>query len=254
MSEFQSNQEGYTAAPGPVPIMRGPKRTKPVLVWVLIAVTVLFYGAQMLSKQLLGFDMPFLVLGKINEQILRGQLWRLITPVFLHGSIMHLLANMYSLYILGRNNEMLNGHLRFALLYFLGAFGGNVLSFVLGKYPSLGASTAVFGLLISEAIFIWQNKAFFGKQAGRSLLNIAMILGLNLMIGLSSGGVIDNWGHLGGLIAGFFFTFLAGVVWKIERVDGFPAFVDKRSKRDIVMATLLVFVAFAAIAAIPFMR
>lgn len=149
---------------------------------------------------------------------------------------------------------MLNGHLRFALLYFLGAFGGNVLSFVLGKHPSLGASTAVFGLLISEAIFIWQNKAFFGKQAGRSLLNIAMILGLNLVIGLSSGGVIDNWGHLGGLIAGLFFTFLAGVVWKIERVDGFPAFVDKRSNRDIVMATLLVFVAFAAIAAIPFMR
>jgi len=254
MSEFQSNQEGYTAAPGPVPIMRGPKRTKPILVWVLIAVTVLFYGAQMLSKQLLGFDMLFLLLGKINEQILRGQVWRLITPVFLHGSIMHLLANMYSLYILGRNNEMLNGHLRFALLYFLSAFGGNVLSFVLGKYPSLGASTAIFGLLISEAIFIWQNKAFFGKQAGRSLLNIAMILGLNLMIGLSSGGVIDNWGHLGGLIAGFFFTFLAGVVWKIERVDGFPAFVDKRSKRDIVMATLLVFVAFAAIAAIPFLR
>lgn len=255
MSNYQSDQESPQAAPGgAMPLLRGPKRTKPIVVWVLIVITVLFYVFQEIFTQFYGFDLPFYLLGKINEQIMLGQFWRLITPVFLHGSILHLLANMYALYILGRNNEMLNGHLRFGLLYFLSAFGGNVLSFVLGKYPSLGASTATFGLLAAEAVFIWQNKPFFGKQASRSLVNIGMILMLNLFIGLGSSGTIDNWGHLGGLIAGFFFAFLAGVRWSIENVDNFPAIVDKRNKKDVALAALMVFATFVAIAAIPFLR
>lgn len=255
MSEYRGepDQSAYNA-PGPAPVLRGPNRTKPILVWILIGFTVTAYLAQMLFEQLYGFDLLFVLFGKINEEILRGQYWRLITPVFLHGGILHLLANMYALYILGRNNEMLNGHLRFGLVYFLAAFGGNVLSFVLGKSPSLGASTATFGLLAAEAVFVWQNKSFFGKSAGRTLLNYAMIVGVNLMIGLTSGSRIDNWGHLGGLIAGFFFAFQAGVRWGIERVDGYPSFVDRRDTRDIVLAACLVFGAFAAIAAIPFFR
>lgn len=85
-------------------------------------------------------------------------------------------------------------------------------------------------------------------------MNVAMILAVNLMIGLNSGGMIDNWGHLGGLIAGFFFSFLSGVRWEIRRVNGLPAFGDLRGIKEVYMAALLVFVAFAAIAAIPFLR
>lgn len=256
MSEHQpqQNQQNPSANPGPQTFVRGPERGKPVLVWVILGVTVMFYIAQEVAKKVIGFDFPFVLLGKFNEEILKGQLWRLFTPVLLHGGLLHLFANMYALVMLGRSNETIQGHLRFFLLYILAAFGGNVFSFVLGKYPSLGASTAAFGLLAAEAVFIWQNKLFFGKQARNHLLNIGLILLLNLGIGLSAGGTIDNWGHLGGLIGGFFFAFLAGVKWDIVMVNGTPTIVDKREKRDIVLATLLVFAAFAAIAAIPFLK
>ncbi len=233
--------------------LRTPKRHKVILTYVLIAVTVLFYIAQVVVERLVGFDLLFLYFGKLNEAIRSGQVWRLITPVFLHASPLHLLANMYALSILGRSNETINGHLRFSLLYLISAFGGNVLSFVLGNYPSLGASTATFGLLAAEAVFIWQNREFFPNRGTRNLTNIVMILVLNLVIGLSAGTVIDNWGHLGGLVAGLFFAFLAGTRWKIERVDGFPAFVDQRTSKDAWMALALVFVAFVAIAAMPFL-
>ncbi|MDD2522876.1 MAG: rhomboid family intramembrane serine protease [Anaerolineaceae bacterium] len=253
MSEFQDNNQQQDSQPGQTrPFMVGPKLNKPILTYVLIAITVLTYIAQVIFERVYGVDLLFVFLGKINPAILDGQFWRLITPAFLHASPLHLLANMYAVFILGRSNESINGHLRFGLLYFISAFGGNVLSFVLGKYNSLGASTATFGLLTAEAVFIWQNRDFFANRGRRNLTNIAMIFVLNLMIGLSAGGVIDNWGHLGGAIAGLFFAFLAGTRWKVERVNGFPAFVDQRTKKDAWLAFGLVFFAFAAIAAIPF--
>ncbi len=256
MSDFQSDQEQPENQVSPTPptprFLTGPKRTKPILTYVLVGLTVLFYLGQVVLKQIFGFDLLFYLLGKVNEAILLGEVWRLFTPALLHGSPLHLLANMYALYILGRSNETINGHLRFGLLYLVSAFGGNVLSFVLGKYNSLGASTATFGLLTAEAVFIWQNRDFFANRGRNNLVNIAMILALNLMIGLSAGTVIDNWGHLGGAIAGLFFAFLAGTRWSVERVNGVPAFVDQRTTKDSWLAFGLVFLAFAAIAAIPF--
>ncbi len=256
MSDFQSNQEqpenqAVSTPPSPQ-VVKGPKRDKPILTFVLIGLTTLFYLAQVVVKQIYGFDLLFYLLGKVNEAILLGQFWRLITPAFLHASPLHLLANMYALYILGRSNETVNGHLRFGLLYLVSAFGGNVLSFVLGKYNSLGASTATFGLLTAEAVFIWQNRDFFANRGRSNLANIAMIFAVNLMIGLSAGNVIDNWGHLGGAIAGLFFAFLAGTHWSVERVNGVPTFIDQRTTKDAWLAFGLVFLAFAVIAAIPF--
>jgi len=256
MSDFQSNPEqpeNQVPPTSSIPqYLRGPKRVKPIITYVLIGVTVLFYLAQVVVEQVYGFDLLFFLLGKVNEAILLGQFWRLITPAFLHASPLHLLANMYALYILGRSNETINGHLRFGLLYLISAFGGNVLSFVLGKYNSLGASTATFGLLVAEAVFIWQYREFFANRGRNNLVNIAMILAVNLMIGLSAGTMIDNWGHLGGAIAGLFFAFLAGTRWSIQRVNGVPAFVDQRTTKDAWLAFGLVFLTFAVIAAIPF--
>lgn len=240
-------QEPQSAQNRPV-YMQGPKQHKPVLTYVLMVFTVLIYFFQTLTKNQYGLDLLFVYFGKINNLILGGQLWRLITPVFLHGSMLHLLMNMYALYILGRSIETINGSYRFGMLYFIGAFGGNVLSFVLSKNPSLGASTAIFGLLAAEAIFIWQNRDFFPNKGRNNLMNIGSILALNLVIGLTSGS-IDNWGHIGGLIAGAFFAFLAGTRWSLDREKGF---VDQRTWKDAVSAFVLIFIAFSAIAAIPF--
>ena len=120
--------------------MQGPKQHKPVLTYVLMVFTVLIYLVQTLTKNLYGIDLLFVYFGKVNELILAGQLWRLITPVFLHGSI-YFADEYVCSYVLGRSIERINGSYRFGMLYFI-ELCGNVLS-VLSK-SILGSLTAIF--------------------------------------------------------------------------------------------------------------
>lgn len=226
----------------------------PWLTYSLAGVTVLFYLAQQILIRIFGFDLLFGMLGKVNAFILKGEFWRFFTPALLHSNLIHLLFNMYALSILGRQIEPFYGRWRFALLYVLGAFGGNVLSFVLSKYNSLGASTAIFGLLAAEAVFIWQNREIFGKQSQGMLMNLGFVLALNFFIGISPGSNTDNWGHLGGLLAGFFFAYMAGPHLQLRRYDAGFRLEDVRTKQQIWLAGLMVLVGFGIIAAIPFFR
>ncbi len=98
----------------------------------------------MLSENLLGTDILLLYGAKINELISQGQFWRLLTPMLLHGSMLHIVFNMYALYVIGPGLEVHYGHLRFLMLYLLAGFAGNVVSFTLTPSPP-GASTAIFG-------------------------------------------------------------------------------------------------------------
>ena len=121
---------------------RVQKPPKPPIAWVtytLMALCILIFLLQLYSENQMNLDLPFIYGGKINQAILLGQFWRFITPAFLHGSIYHLMFNMYALYILGNRLENIYGHGRFTALYFVSAFGGNVLSFVLSKSNSLGS-------------------------------------------------------------------------------------------------------------------
>jgi len=123
-----------------------------------------------LSTAIFGTTDVAAILGeKVNDLIRAGQLWRLITPVFLHDSslpygLLHIGFNMYALFLYGRGLEGRFGHWRFTLLYFLSAYAGNVLSFLITPNPSLGASTAIFGLLAAEGIFILQNRKLLGNR------------------------------------------------------------------------------------------
>jgi rhomboid protease GluP len=173
--------------------------TKPYATYTLIAVTVLIYLLQVLSQNLYGIDLPAQIGLKYGPSIRSGQFWRLITPLFLHGSILHIGFNMYALFSFGRGMESRFGWLRFLALYFLSGFAGNVFSFVLTPEPSLGASTAVFGLLAAEGVFLFQNRALLRDQARRAISNLVYMAGLNLLIGFSVNGV-DNWGHIGGML------------------------------------------------------
>jgi len=224
----------------------------PWVTYSLMALTVVFYIVQQVLTRMYGFDLLFVLLGKINARIAAGEFWRLFTPALLHSSLIHLAFNMYALSILGRQIEPFYGKWRFLLLYVIGAFGGNVLSFVLSRYNSLGASTAIFGLLAAEGVFIWQNRGVFGKQSHGILMNLGFVLVLNLFIGISPGSNTDNWGHLGGLLAGFFFAFMAGPLLEFRRQDAGVRLADSRTKRQVGLAALMVMVAFTVIAAIPF--
>jgi rhomboid protease GluP len=241
------------AAPQPgevrVPVSIRSAVKKPFITYTLLAVTILIYGVQYLSQALYsGQDWPFLLGGKINELILQGQLWRLFTPVLLHGGLLHIAFNMYALFSLGPSLERHYGHSRFLLLYMIGGFAGNALSFVLSPNPSLGASTAIFGLVAAEAVFIFKNRQLFGSRAGSMLTNLVLIVIVNLSLGFGVNSGIDNFGHLGGLVGGFIFAWVAGPLYSVEPggATGYEL-VDKRTKYEVWWGVLLSGGLFAAV-------
>ncbi len=181
---------------------------RPLVTYTLIGLTVLVFLAQLLTRNLYGVDLPYLFGVKSNDLILRGQYWRLITPLFLHADILHIGFNMYALYILGTELERFYGHGRFLFLYLVSGFGGVVASFWLTQAASLGASTSVFGLLGAYGVLAYKNQRIFGQQSKRILRNVFQIAGINLLLGLMPS--IDNWGHLGGLIGGVLLSWFGG--------------------------------------------
>jgi len=222
---------------------------KPVATMIILAVTVFLYLGQVLTQSTnSGYDILFLLGGKINSLIEQGQIWRLITPVFLHGSISHVLLNMYALFVLGKVLESAYGHGRFLLLYFISAFAGNVMSFIMTSNASLGASTAIFGLIGAEAIFVIRNKRFYGTRYQSTIANIGMIIALNLAIGFLPGTSIDYWGHLGGLFGGCLFAYLAGPQWEVNGAYPDISVADRQKKMNILLSAILVVIVFAVAA------
>lgn len=246
----QFGQFNDTPSSPPPPVAVDEKLVTPVVGYFILAATVIIYVLQMGSEFLLGYDLPAILGMKINEYILAGQLWRFFTPMFLHGSILHIGFNMYALVIMGLPLEKRFGHIRFLLLYLSGAFAGNVFSFLLTDNPSLGASTAIFGLLGAEAVFLYRHRELFGRQTRAALINIAQIAGINLLIGLSPG--IDNWGHLGGLFGGLLFTWFGGPLLKVTGFYPLFRIEDERDQGAAYTAIALVLAIFGALAATKF--
>ncbi len=213
---FPSSEPRPAEGSGPVEIGRvAPRQVQvripqvnPTVTYWLLGVTTLIFLLQMASQYLLGDDYLIAYGAKVNSLILQGQLWRFFTPALLHVSLAHIAFNMYALYAIGRDLERHYGHARFSALYLIGAFAGNVASFWMSTKPSAGASTALFALIAAQGVFIYQNRKIFGKQSARMLSNVILVVAINLALGLSPG--IDNWGHVGGLIGGVVFAWLAG--------------------------------------------
>ncbi|MEW6406607.1 MAG: rhomboid family intramembrane serine protease [Chloroflexota bacterium] len=205
------------------------------MTYTLLGLSILVYLLQIGTESLLGDDLPAYWGLKVNELIAAGQLWRLITPVLLHGSIIHIGFNMYALYLFGPRLEGNFGHWRFFALYSISGFAGNVFSMMFTQAASLGSSTAIFGLLGAQGIFIYQNRQFFGKPITRAALSrIIQVAAINLLIGLSPG--IDNWGHVGGLIGGTMFTWFGGPLLGVSGIYPYQTVSDQRENRQILQA------------------
>ncbi|MET8548538.1 rhomboid family intramembrane serine protease [Micromonospora zamorensis] len=127
--------------------------------------------------------------------IAEGQWYRLVTAMFLHYGVLHLLLNMWALWVLGRSLEANLGRVRFAALYLIAGLGGNVAAYLFSspRAATVGASTAVFGLF--AALIIIERKL------GRDISRIIPILVINLVFTLAVPG-ISIPGHLGGLVVG----------------------------------------------------
>jgi len=223
--------------PPPRPqVVYRPRGNTPWVTYTILVVTILVFLAQVGSNALLGFDLPAALGMKINERIAAGEFWRLFTPILLHGGVLHIGFNMYALYVIGPELERHFGHSRYFLLYVLSGFAGNVGSLAFSAAPSLGASTAIFGLFGAQGVFVYQNRELFGARA-RAILNRIVYLGIiNLLIGLQPG--IDNWGHVGGLVGGVAFTWFAGPLLRPEGIFPLITLADRRQGSSVALAAL----------------
>jgi len=189
--------------------------THPVrLTYVFLVLIGLVFLAQLASEQFLGSDVVIFYGAKINEFIAQGEVWRLLTAVFIHVNLLHVGFNAYALFNIGSEVERFYGSLRFGLLFLLTGIAGSVLSLLFNPSPAVGASGAVFGLIGAEGVFLYRHRQMFGERGRRSLQNIVVIAVINLVLGLQGG--IDNWGHVGGLLGGLALGWMIGPVWAVQ--------------------------------------
>jgi rhomboid protease GluP len=137
----------------------------------------------------------------VRERVLAGEWWRLMSAMFLHGGVDHVLGNIIVLYIVGLACEHAFGGARTALVYFASGIAGGLLSVAAGPGPSVGASGAIFGVIAAVIVVLyrWQDQFYVrDKRIGFVLLVWA---GWQILTGLAS-PFIDNFAHLGGLAGG----------------------------------------------------
>lgn len=149
----------------------------------------------------LGSTIPLKLMHPTSLPMLFGMIihlmtnWRLWSAMFLHANIMHILMNMIFLLFIGKITEPLFHHIRFLLLFLLTGFIGDLASAVIGQAYSVGASTALFGLLLAGWILARRMHA---NQLASSLMSLFII---NIVFDFMFPD-ISLWGHLGGALAG----------------------------------------------------
>lgn len=143
---------------------------------------------------------------EVSKVVHSKEPWRLITCIWLHAGVFHVLANMLSLVFIGIRLEQEFGFVRIGLLYIISGFGGSLMSALFIQAGiSVGASGALFGLLgsmLSELITNWS--IYVNKLA--ALLTLVFIIAINLAVGILPH--VDNFAHIGGFISGFLLGFV----------------------------------------------
>lgn len=185
----------------------------PYITYILIFINILFYVLSIISNSFYNS----MVLNP--SKILNGEYYRLLSCIFMHGGIIHLLCNMYCLYVIGPQVESFFGKIKYIIIYLLSGIIGSLMSLSITNSISLGASGAIFGLLGSILYFGYHYRVYL-SQAIKS--QIIPIIVLNLFLGFMLNGV-DNAAHIGGLIGGVLVSMMAGVKYKsstMEKVNG----------------------------------
>ena len=193
---------------GRTPLGGRPTANPHAVTYALIGLNILAYLGEVASSAFVNrFEQIGLALQGANSAphvvgIAHGEYYRLLTSMFLHeppssGGLffLHILFNMWALYVVGPPLEALLGRVRFAAMYLLTGLAGSVFAYLLTApyIPELGASGAIFGLFGALLIV--------GRKLRLNIQPIAVIIGLNLVLSFSVSGI--SWqAHIGGLVAG----------------------------------------------------
>ena len=211
-----------------------PKFT-PYATYCLIGLTVLIFLLQGWSMAAEGQAWPVEFGVKDNALINAGQYWRLITPVLLHVDVMHLAFSMYALFALGREMEFRFGHLRFALIYLLGAFTGITAAYLFSTDLAVGASGGTFALLLAFAEFTFRDQKVLGYTTAAILRITVQVALINIFLGLAVPG-IGNWVHIGGALSGAMLSFFGGPQLALVEKGDELHYVDQRPKHHFYIA------------------
>ncbi len=185
---------------------RAGLRLLPPLTTVLVAACVTLHVLTGLDQgALLAAREPATLLvwgARDHGLVAQGELWRLMSCVFLHGDLLHIALNMLTLYGLGRLLEAVYGPARVLFIFSLSGLSGSLAGHFFGGSLSVGASGAIFGLLGAGVAFGLLHgrelPSHMRRVLGRGLLPWVL---LNLVIGVAIPG-IDNAAHVGGLLGG----------------------------------------------------
>ncbi len=185
--------------------MDGLKRF-PLTYGIILLNSAIFLLSVLMSGDLVDINLKTLVdLGALYGPyvVLKGEWWRLVSAMFLHGGMTHILMNMVSLYIIGRGMELYFSKAAYISIYlFSGLIGGMVSLYMHPESVDIGASGAIFGVFGALAGFFLAHRQQIASGGKEIMKDFMVILGLNLVMGLSIPS-IDMSAHVGGLIIGF---------------------------------------------------
>ena len=179
---------------------------KPIVTFGIILICIIMFilsGGGYNTYKLVAYGANFSAL------VRNGEVYRLVSYMFLHAGILHIVLNMYSLFIVGPRVEDFFGKWKYLLIYLFSGICGGLLS--IGLTPntvSVGASGAIFGLFGALIYFGYSYRGYIGAIVKSQVLPVVIY---NLLMGLFIPG-IDMWGHVGGLIGGILTANMLGTI------------------------------------------
>lgn len=196
------------------------KQKKPIITYILMGICFVTFMLMYLLGNGSTDTMTLLNFGaNYKPFVLAGQYYRLLTCAFLHIGILHLVFNMYALYIIGSQIESFIGKWKYLCVYLFSAVTGSLMSLIFSVSISAGASAAIFGLLGSLLYFGYHYRVYLGTVIKSQIIPL---IAINLILGFIMTGV-DNAAHIGGLIGGVLATMAVGVKHKtpkLEKING----------------------------------
>ena len=194
----------------------GPGPVTPAIKAIMIASVAGYLGALIVPAITLGFGLrPADVVGKLH-------VWQLVTYMFLHGGVFHILFNMLALWMFGVELERMWGSKFFTKYYFVTGVGAALTTLILSLTPlpfanqlyyslTIGASGAIYGVLLAYAMYFPNRPIYIYFVFPIPARYFVMIMGaISLLSSMNGpGGGIAHTTHLGGLVAGY--LYLKGV-------------------------------------------
>ena len=182
-------------------------RSNPLTYGIIALNILVYFYTSFQSDSISNMNMRVLLeAGALNGTLVvgYGEWWRLFTAMFLHGGMTHILMNMFSLYLIGRGVEMYFEKKAYISIYLFSGLLGGLASLYMHPDPNsvgVGASGAIFGVFGALAGFFLAHRDKIATQSKAFMKDFGMVLGINLVLGLSIPS-IDVSAHIGGLVIG----------------------------------------------------